>query len=123
MIVAMVFSLLEPGYLVYKTVYMWISDDSIFENVSTGDVDTLRSGLTFTAAIAFVCRLFLLVLSVIVQRNFGHGLREVFEGNSHMPVHHGVQHGAAVMNRANSDEENVLLNPEERNHPGYGQYH
>lgn len=35
-----------------------------------------------------------------------------------MPVHHGVQHGAAVMNRANSDEENVLLNPEERNHPG-----
>lgn len=36
------------GYLVYKTVYMWISDDSIFENVSTGDVDTLRSGLTFT---------------------------------------------------------------------------
>lgn len=71
------FSLLAPGYIIYKIIVIE-NDTSSIRNVSgAGSATTVRSVLVTLGMLAVLCRLACLSLCVVVMRNFGRGLRNL----------------------------------------------
>ena len=79
--VFLVTSLLVPGFLIYNTVILWLpSTHDIVKEWGGPSISTMeiKIGLTLLSALAFLVRIFLIIMTSTSMVNFNRGLKEAF---------------------------------------------
>ena len=74
-------SLLLPAFLIYKIILIWLpsSHDIITDWAGSAFSQTeIKIGVTIFAALAIICRIILMAMTIVCMVGFGKGLRDVF---------------------------------------------